>query len=181
MTTSMPISKRIITLPATKDDEIKIFFGIHIKNNDSERVTPLVHSALREYIDESEFLYEQDIHSLRDKVDSDLRDRFERFKSCPFIASNGVEVSWCANNNIDFQFSDALNFLENGCLVKREGWDEGVFLQIREFAESQDDENPEFNRMICEITPETGTKNQEWKPTQEDILADDWILIEDSR
>jgi hypothetical protein len=69
------------------------------------------------------------------------------------------------------RFGDALRAMWNGERVARVGWNRpGEFVAIR-----MPDEDSDMSRPFIYIDALTGTTP--WIPSQEDLLAEDWMLV----
>lgn len=71
-------------------------------------------------------------------------------------------------------FSDALQMLKSGQSIKRFAWLDTESLHYRSATDLNYDTHVVFNMMWIE----QGSMADMWNPQQEDILAEDWMVIE---
>ena len=67
--------------------------------------------------------------------------------------------------NFPYSFSDALEAIDNGSMAKRSAEPMSGMVLIR------------YKDTICQMNRETGVRS-EFIPSQEDLLSNDWVVIE---
>lgn len=81
----------------------------------------------------------------------------------------------------EFEFDEALLLLKNGSKVARKGWNgKGMYIELMVFTETILNDNQSIDLEPCIMMFTASGKYQPgWLASQADLLADDWVLVDD--